>query len=358
MQQKNIRKRSEKAGLPPGSMIHIGKVYRESSNVSVFSYNEETYKERTDSTLEECLAFYHPDSVTWINVDGIQDLNLLNYIGERFNLHPLVLEDIANTSQRPKMEDYGEYIYLVLRMLYYRDGQKELLSEQVSLIVGKDYVLSIQEGDKNRFDVFESVRDRIRNGIGKIRKLGPDILMYSLIDAIVDNYFIVLEGLDDKIEEIEGVLTNNGKEDTLQLIQSLKREALTLHKAIWPLREVTSSLQRDEITIIRPTTQIFLRDVYDHVVQLMDTTETIRDILSGMLDIYLSTLSNRMNEVMKVLTIISTVFIPLTFIAGVYGMNFRFMPELNSPIAYPLIWVIMIAVALLMLRYFKRKKWL
>ena len=356
MQKNTPRKRSEKAGLPPGSLMHIGRVYRENSNVSVFNYNEDIYKERAAATLEECLAFHHSKAVTWINIDGITDLDLINQLGNHFNLHPLVLEDMANTNQRPKMEDYGDYLYIVLRMIYYRDG--ELSSEQVSLVVGKDYVLSVQEGDQNRFDVFESIRDRIRNGIGKIRKLGADMLMYSLIDAVVDNYFVVLDGLDDKIEEVEGYLTDNSKEDTLQRIQNLKREALTLHKAIWPLREVSSTLQRDEIPLIQPTTQIFLRDVYDHVVQLMDTTETIRDILSGMLDIYLSTLSNRMNEVMKVLTIISTVFIPLTFIAGVYGMNFRFMPELEAPVAYPLVWVVMIVIALLMLRYFKKKKWL
>lgn len=356
MQKNTPRKRSEKAGLPPGSLMHIGRVYRENSNVSVFNYNEDIYKERAAATLEECLAFHHSKAVTWINIDGITDLDLINQLGNHFNLHPLVLEDMANTNQRPKMEDYGDYLYIVLRMIYYRDG--ELSSEQVSLVVGKDYVLSVQEGDLNRFDVFESIRDRIRNGIGKIRKLGADMLMYSLIDAVVDNYFVVLDGLDDKIEEVEGYLTDNSKEDTLQRIQNLKREALTLHKAIWPLREVSSTLQRDEIPLIQPTTQIFLRDVYDHVVQLMDTTETIRDILSGMLDIYLSTLSNRMNEVMKVLTIISTVFIPLTFIAGVYGMNFRFMPELEAPVAYPLVWVVMIVIALLMLRYFKKKKWL
>jgi magnesium transporter len=282
----------------------------------------------------------------------------LESLGERFELHPLVLEDIANTNQRPKVEDYGDYLYVVLRMLYYNNDKTELISEQVSIVVGKDYVLSIQEGDEKRFDVFESIRDRIRNGIGKIRRLGPDFLLYSLIDAMVDNYFVVLEGLDDKIEETEDILASGGKDDTLKLIQKLKRDALTLHKAIWPLREVTSSLQREDASHIQTNTRIYMRDVYDHVVQLMDTTETIRDILSGMLDIYLSTLSNRLNEVMKVLTIISTVFMPLSFIAGVYGMNFKFMPELLSPIAYPLIWIIMITIAILMLRYFKKKRWL
>lgn len=358
MKHTNTIRRSTKAGLPPGSLVHIGRVYRHTTSVSVFTYNDETYKERFCNTLDDCLAYRNSDSVTWINVDGIQDLSLLELLGERFNLHPLVLEDIANTNQRPKIEDYGEYLYVVMRMLYYNQEKNELIGEQVSLIVGKDYVLTIQEGDEKRYDVFESVRDRIRNGIGKIRRLGPDFLLYSLMDAMVDNYFVVLEVLDDKIEEAEGILASGAKDDTLPLIQRLKREALTLHKAIWPLREVASSLQREDASHIQPNTRIYLRDVYDHVVQLMDTTETIRDILSGMLDIYLSTLSNRMNEVMKVLTIISTVFMPLSFIAGVYGMNFKFMPELESPLAYPLVWMIMIAIAILMLGYFKKKKWL
>ncbi len=358
MGQKNNKKRSTKAGLPPGSLVHIGRVFRERTNVSVFNYDENTYKERMATNLNDCVAFHSPETVTWINIDGIQDLSLLELLGERFGLHPLVLEDIANTNQRPKIEDYGDYLYVVLRMLYYNNDKGELIGEQVSLVVGKDYVLSIQEGDEKHYDVFENVRDRIRNGIGKIRKSGPDFLMYTLIDAMVDNYFVVLEGLDERIEAAEDLLATGGKDDVLQLIQGLKREALTLHKAIWPLREVSSWLLREEASRVQPSTQVYLRDVYDHVVQLMDTTETIRDILSGMLDIYLSTLSNRLNEVMKVLTIISTVFMPLTFIAGIYGMNFRFMPELQSPIAYPLVWVVMITIAVLMLRYFRKKKWI
>lgn len=358
MQQKSVKKRSTKAGLPPGSLVHIGRIYRENAKVSVFNYDDDTFKERIANTIDDCGAFRNPETVTWINIDGIQDLDLLQSIGELFGLHPLVLEDIANTNQRPKVEDYQDYLYVVLRMLYYNEEKNELAGEQVSIVVGKDYVLSIQEGDEKRYDVFENVRERIRNGIGKIRKLGPDFLMYSLIDAIVDNYFVVIERLDDKIGEAENVLTANGKKDTLQLIQGLKREALILHKVIWPLREVTSTLQRDETMHVQSATHIYLRDVYDHVVQLMDTTEIIRDILSGMLDIYLSTLSNRLNEVMKVLTIISTVFIPLTFIVGVYGMNFHFMPELQSPLGYPMVWVLMITIAILMLRYFKKKKWL
>ncbi|MCX7773147.1 MAG: magnesium/cobalt transporter CorA [Clostridia bacterium] len=357
--QKSGNKRSSKAGLPPGSLVHIGRVYREHIHVSVFNYNEEVYKERIAHTPEECVSFRQPHTVTWINVDGINDVKFLGELGDRFDLHPLVLEDIVNTNQRPKVEDYGDYLYVVLRMLYYAKDEKDtLVSEQVGLIVGKDYVLSIQEGDEKRADVFESIRERIRSSVGKIRRLGPDFLMYSLIDAIVDNYFVVLERLDDKIEEAEDILASGAKEGTLNLIQDLKREALFLHKAIWPLREVASVLQREEGAHILPATRIFLRDVYDHIVQLMDTTETIRDILSGMLDIYLSTMSNRLNEVMKVLTIISTVFIPLTFIAGVYGMNFKFMPELEQPWAYPAVWIVMLVVAFTMLRYFKKKKWL
>lgn len=357
MQKNTKSKRSSKAGLPPGSLVHIGKIYRDNAFISAFNYNEAICKEQTSSSLKDSLLSRSSGTVLWVNIDGIQDVSLLEQIGTSLKLHPLVLEDIANTNQRPKVEDYGDYLYVVLRMLYFNNDKTEIMSEQVSLIIGNDYVLSIQEGDEKRFDVFESVRSRIRNGIGKIRKQGSDFLMYSLIDAIVDNYFIVLEGLDDLIEETEDLLTASAKNDTLKKIQNLKRQSLMLHKAIWPLREVVSFLQREDNTHIQPPTIVYLRDVYDHVVQLMDTTETVRDVLSGMLDIYLTTLSNRLNEVMKVLTIISTVFMPLSFIAGIYGMNFQFMPELKSPLGYPIILLLMLVIAVVMLRYFKKRNW-
>jgi magnesium transporter len=358
MKQKKATKRSSKSGMPPGSLVHIGRILREDTKISVFTYNENAFSESVVDSIDDAFAKKAPDSVTWINVDGIQDVGLLQRLGDHFHIHPLVLEDIANTSQRPKVEDYENYLYAVLRMLYYDKDTGRLSGEQVSLIAGDHYVLSLQEGDEKRYDVFESVRDRIRSGLGKIRKVGPDFLMYSLIDAIVDNYFEAIEILEDKIQETENMVTSKDNEDVLKLIQNLKRETMILSKSIWPLREVTSMLQKDDIIHVGPATHIYFRDVYDHVVQLIDTIETIREIISTMLDTYLSTLSNRLNEVMKVLTIISTVFIPLTFIVGVYGMNFRYMPEIQSPWGYPAVWVIMVIVAVLMLRYFKKKKWI
>lgn len=355
--QKNVKKRSRKAGLPPGSLVHIGEIYRENAHVTVFNYDEDTVRERVVHTVDECVALREQSAVTWINVDGIHEADFFERLGEKFGLHSLVLEDVLNTAQRPKLEEYDNYLYVVLKMLYFNREKDALLSEQVSLILGKDYVLSFQEGDENHADVFEPVRERLRLGAGKLRKHGPDFLMYTLMDAIVDNYFIILENLDTRIEEADNALTPEAREDTLQTIRELKRETLFLHKTIWPLREVTGSLYRNEMVQIQDSTRLYLRDVNDHIVQLMDAVETLRDILAGMLDIYLSAMSNRLNEVMKVLTVISTVFIPLTFIAGVYGMNFKYMPELNSPLGYPVVLLIMAAIAFLMLRYFKRKKW-
>ena len=277
-------------------------------------------------------------------------------LGERFGLHPLVVEDILNTDQRPKLEDYGEYLFVVLKSLYHSKIESdEPEIEQISLVLGPNYVLSFQE---RAGDEFEPVRERIRSDKGRVRKMGADYLAYSLIDLIVDTYFIVLEKLGERMEILEEELVLNPTTETLQAIHQLKREMVFLRKSTWPLREVIGALERGESPLIQDSTSIYLRDVYDHTIQVIDAVETYRDILSGMLDIYLSSISNRMNEVMKVLTIIATVFIPLTFIAGVYGMNFQHMPELAWPWAYPLVWAVMITIAAVMVVYFQRKRWL
>ncbi len=231
----------------------------------------------------------------------------------------------------------------------------EILTEQVSLILGPNFVLSFQE---NVGDVFDQIRERIRSGKGKIRKMGADYLVYTLLDAIVDNYFIILEKIGEQIEFIEERLIINPASDTLNTIHKLKREMLFLRKSVWPLREVISGMERGESSLIKGTTKIYLRDVYDHNIQIIDTIETLRDMLSGMLDIYLTSISNRLNAVMKVLTIIATIFMPLTFLAGIYGMNFKYMPELEWKWGYPLILLIMSTIGISMLFYFKRKKWL
>ncbi len=352
---KNAHKRSKKAGLPPGSLVHIGEKKAERTKIMIIDYDEQNFQEKEARTVEECFPFKETATVTWINIAGVHDSEVVSKVGSHFCIHSLILEDIMTTQQRPKMEDMGEYIYVVVRMLSYEGRKREVLSEQVSLIIGSNFVISFQE---NGGDVFNSVRERIRTGKGRLRKLGPDYLAYSLLDSIVDNYFLVLEKLGEKVEDLEEELISDPGRKTLHEIHVLKREMIFLRKSVWPLREVVSGLERAESRLIKESTGIFLRDVYDHTIQVIDTVETYRDMLSGMLDMYLSSVSNRMNEVMKVLTIIATIFIPLTFIAGVYGMNFKFMPELDWRWGYFAILVFMFGISVLMLILFKRKKWL
>ena len=275
--------------------------------------------------------------------------------GRHYDLHPLVLEDILNTDQRPKVEDYERYLFLTLKMITYEEKEKIVHVEQVSVILGSSFVISLQESEG---DVFDSVRERLRKGKGRIRKSGPDYLAYALMDAVVDNYFLVLEKIGEDIEELEEEVIRKPGPETVESIQNLKRELLYLRKSVWPLREAILSLEKGESPLIEDKTAIYLRDVYDHSIQIIDTVETFRDMVAGMLDIYLSGVSNKMNEIMKVLTIIATLFIPLTFIVGVYGMNFKYMPELEWHDAYFFVWAVMIAIAVLMLFYFRKKKWL
>ena len=352
---KLMKKRSRKAGLPPGTLIHIGEKKTEEIKITIMDYDESQFQEKEAKSFDECFPYKGRPTVTWINIDGIHQVETLEKLGECFELHPLTLEDILNTDQRPKIEDFGDYMYVVLQMFSYDDRNNEIITEQISLILGRNFVLSFQE---NIGDVFDQIRERIRSGKGKIRKMGADYLVYALLDAIVDNYFIILEKIGDQIEFIEERLIINPASDTLNTIHKLKREMLFLRKSVWPLREVISGMERGESSLIKGTTKIYLRDVYDHNIQIIDTIETLRDMLSGMLDIYLTSISNRLNAVMKVLTIIATIFMPLTFLAGIYGMNFKYMPELEWKWGYPLILLIMSTIGISMLFYFKRKKWL
>ena len=349
------KKRSVKSGLPPGTLVHIGERIDEEVNVTVIDYDEGTFLEKTVGSIDECLFFKNKPTVTWINMDGIHQVELIRKFGDCYGFHPLVLEDILNTDQRPKLEDYGEYLYIVLKMLHH-EKNSAIIPEQISLIVGKNFVFSFQEGIKG--DVFSPVRERLRTGKGRIRGMGADYLAYSLIDAIVDNYFTILEEIGESIEDIEEELVTNPRKETLHKIHELKREMIYLRKAVWPVREVISTLERGESPLIKNTTGVYLRDVYDHTIQVIDTIETSRDMLSGMLDIYLSSISNRMNEIMKFLTIIGTIFIPLTFIVGIYGMNFEFMPEIRWRYGYFAVMTFMFAIGIFMLFYFKKKKWL
>jgi len=348
-------KRSKKAGLPPGTLIHIGERKTEKTRITIIDYDETQFEEKQAKRIEECFPFKDKPTVTWINIDGIHQVEIIEKLGSHFGLHPLLLEDILNTEQRPKMEDFGDYIFVVLKMLYYGEHEAEIEAEQVSLILGSNFVISLQESEG---DVFDPIRERIRKGKGRIRKAGADYLAYALLDAIVDNCFLILEKGGERIEDTEQQLATNPTPETLQLIRKLKKGMIFLRKAIWPLREVVSGLERCESVLIHESTGAYLRDVYDHTIQVIDTVESFRDMVSGMLDIYLSSISNKMNEVMKVLTIFAVIFIPLTFVAGIYGMNFQFMPELGWHWGYPMILIVMASIAAGMLGYFRRKRWL
>ncbi len=350
-----FKRQTRSVGLPPGSLVHTGAKRLEKTKITVFDYSARKFKEKVVKRVEEAFPFRDTRTVTWINVDGVHEPDVIRKIGEHFRIHPLVLEDIMDTNQRPKMEDFGSYIYFIVRMARPDRKSEEDRFEQISLILGKNFVISFQE---DVGDVFDSVRDRIRQGKGRIRKMGSDYLANCLLDAVVDGYFCVLDKQGEEIETLEGELLSKPVPATMHHIHRLKREMIFMRKSVWPLREVINGLDRLESRLFQPATLLFLKDVYDHTVQVMDTVETYRDILSGMLDTYLSSVSNRMNEVMKVLTIIATIFIPLTFIVGIYGMNFENIPELKLPWGYFALWGVMILVALMMVLFFRRKKWI
>lgn len=348
-------KNSKKAGLVPGTLVHIGEKKREDTSITLFEYNKRSFQEKQLETVDEYLAYKDSPNVTWISVDGVHQVEVVEKIGKSFGLHPLILEDILNTGHRPKMEDFGDFIYVTLKMLFFDSNSNRIVSEQISLVLGPNYVLSFQERED---EVFNPLKERIRNGLGRLRSMGADYLLYALLDSIVDNYFIVLENLGEKIEFMEEKLVTNPSPVTLKSIQELKTGMIFLIKSVWPLREIISGLERGDSALIKESTGIYLKDVYDHTIQVIDTVETYREVITGMLDIYLSSINNKISEVMKVLTIIATIFIPLTFIVGIYGMNFKYMPELEWQWGYPIVWLIMIIIGVLMVVYFKKRKWL
>ncbi|MFB3906638.1 MAG: magnesium/cobalt transporter CorA [Acidobacteriota bacterium] len=354
MSKRARRKRLKGPGASPGTLVYTGERVVAKVRVSVIDYDQSRLTEKDDIPLDQLGALKETSTVSWINVEGISDSSVIGEIGKRFGLHPLLLEDILSPRQRPKMETYESYLFLVLKMLYV-EKSGEIRSEQVSFVLGPHYVISFLEDPG---DIFNPVRERIRAQRGRIRQMGPDYLLYALADAVVDHYFIVLEHVEERIETLESEVFSRPTAATIHGIQRLKTELLYLRKSVWPLREALSGLLRGESPLLSDKTEFFFRDVYDHTIQVIDTLESLRDTVSGLLDIYLSSQSHRLNEVMKVLTIIATIFIPLTFIVGVYGMNFRFMPELDVPWAYPLVWCIMIAVAGVMLVFFRRRGWL
>ncbi|CAB5079422.1 Magnesium and cobalt transport protein CorA [Olavius algarvensis associated proteobacterium Delta 3] len=342
-------------GAPPGTLVLVGEQRTGPVRIRLIDYDASHLEERELATIADAFPLRDLPTVTWINIDGIHDIDLIQRMGRHFGIHALTLEDIVNTGHRPKFEDFDTYVYLVFKMLSYDPATMHIRSEQISLIVGPHYVISFQEAVG---DMFDPVRTRIHQEKGRLRQRGCGYLAYALLDAVVDHYFTVLEAIGEKIEALEGDITDEPGSDTLRAIHRLKREMIFFRKQVWPMREIVSSLIRSESDLVSMSNEAYLADVYDHTVQVLDTVESFRDVLSSMLDLYMSTISNRMNEVMKVLTIIATIFIPITFVAGIYGMNFKFMPELEWKWGYVAVWGVIAVIALAMVAYFRRKKWL
>ncbi len=342
-------------GLAPGSVVHIGAERAHAVHLSVVQYDEGGIEERPLSGVDEAIALKDAPGTKWITIDGVHDPAIIEEIGKGYGIHSLVQEDVANTTQRPKCEPFDAYLYLVLPMLSFDAASQAIRAEQVSIIAGKGWLLCFLEDPG---DVFEPVRLRLRAGRGRIRTAGSDYLAFTLIDVIVDGYFAVLESLGTLVEELEEDVLDDPDQETQQRILRLRRELVFMRRAAWPVRELVSQVERSESPLVDEATRPFFRDTYDHAVQVLDIVESMRDLVGGLMDLYMSSLSNRMNEVMKFLTIVGTIFIPLTFVAGIYGMNFDYMPELRLPYAYPLALLGMLAIALALLGYFKHRKWI
>ncbi len=351
---KRMKKKLHKVGLPPGTLIYTGEKQEIETKISIIDYNTTEFNREEVKKIDINLSNIPESKIRWINVSGLTNVQLIEDLGKQFNLHPLVLEDILNPNQRPKYEDFGEYLFIVVKRLFLENTTEILEYDQISFILGEKYVISFQEQDS---DIFQSIIQRIEFKKGRITTMGPDYLIYSLIDVITDNYFIVLETIGEVIEDVEESLVADPKPETLKIIYNLKKKMIDIRKLVWPMRDIVYKLQREETKLIKSELQIYLRDIYDHIFRITDLLENYRDIIFGMLDMYLSSISYKMNDIMKVLTIISTVFIPLSFLAGFYGMNFQYMPEFANPSAYPILIIIMASIALLMLYFFKRKKW-
>lgn len=345
----------KKIGLPPGSLIHLGEKKVETVGLTLVEYDDIFYDKTEFETVNDFLDRKPSEKIFWLNVDGIHDEKVVRAIGDRFGIHPLVQEDLMNTSQRPKVEDHDDYVFIAAKMLYISLEKEEFLSEHISIIITAGGVITFQEQPG---DVFDPVRDRIKHESGIIRKMKSDFLGYALLDALVDNYFRILEFLGERLEALEQTIVSESGPDALRNLHFLKRQVVSIRRWIWPLRYVLSTLQKTGVDLIHKETEVYFRDIYDHIIQIIDTIEIYRDTMSGLMDIYLSSVSNRMNEVMKVLTVIATVFIPLTFIAGVYGMNFKYMPELEWKYGYFFVLGLMAVISIAMISYFHKKRWL
>jgi magnesium transporter len=342
-----------KVGLAPGALIHLGERKTEQPTITLIEYSDTELVEYCFTSTEEAHSFRPRLPVLWLNVHGLHEPEVMAEIGRRFRLHPLVLEDILNTNQRPKVDDYGDYLFMVARFFEIDSDNGQVSSDQVSLILGRNFVLSFQERPSGRFD---PVRERLRQDRGQIRKLGADYLAYSLLDAIVDRYFTILEDIGERTEELENMMLEQPKPGTLQAVHQLKRETLTLRRSIWPLREVINSLTRADDRFFRPETRPYLRDIYDHTVHAIESLEANRDVIAGMLDIYLSAVSNRVNQEVRALTVIAIIFMPATLISGIFGMNFKVMPPLDWPNGFMIALGMMATVATTLSIIFWRRR--
>ena len=347
---------SEKAGMPPGSLVHVGDVHELESRITLIDYSKENIEEKTIQSADDIMDYKDSDTVTWVIVEGLTNIDIVENIGKILGIHPLVLEDILNTHQRPKFEEYDNYLYVVLKSLLSENDQFTVAHEQISLLVLKNFVVAFKEKTD---DLFYPVQQRIRTSKGRFRSFGADYLTYAILDTIVDRIFILIDSLDDAVTTLEdSILSSESRQDSLNTIQRLKREIIGIRRYTSPLRDLMAGLLRSESDLVHENTHIYLRDVSDHAIRVIESIESYREILSGLLEIYISSVSNKMNEVMKVLTVFASIFIPLTFLVGIYGMNFEYMPELKWKWAYPTLWVVFISIPVILLIYFKKRKWL
>ncbi|WP_425075431.1 magnesium/cobalt transporter CorA [Psychroserpens sp. S379A] len=356
MKVKPKNKAYKATNLPPGTMAYKGKKLSLKTVIDIINYSSQTFTKIDSNNVEDGFNFEGNKQVTWININGLNNLEDIEKLGKHYNLHPLTLEDIVNTSQRPKFEEFQNYFFVVFKMLYFNDSNL-LQYEHLSMVVGSDYVLTFQEADG---DVFDDLRNRIETSKGRIRSQGADYLMYAILDAVVDNYFTVIEAIGDKIEDLESSIfeSQNNNATTPNQIQQLKQDVLKIRRSIFPLREVVNRLEKSDNSIINEKSQSYIRDLYDHIIQVNESIDLYREMVWSLMDMYMTIISNKMNEVMKVLTIIATIFIPLTFIAGIYGMNFTNMPELQAENGYFILLGVMVLLFIVMLIYFRKKKWL
>lgn len=352
----DLLNRVKKVGMPPGTAVYTGKKTDKTSIVTVINFNSDYCQVSTGATVDAAFAKQETFGITWIDVEGLQDVNIIKALAERFNIHPLTVEDILNVSQRPKVEEFDNYLFMTLKSLLWNDHNSMISTHQLSIILGKNFILSFHETHSS---VVELIKARLQGSTSqRLREQSSDYLLYRLIDATVDEYFVVLEVVGDKIEAVEKEIISAPTQQNMRSIYRLKRQLLILRKVVWPLREMVSHLLYEENGFINRFTRVYLRDAYDHIAQAIDTVETFRDMLSNLLDVYLSSLTIRMNEIMKMLTIITTIFIPITALASIYGMNLINIPLMKSPYGFAIVALLMIASVISMIFYFRRKKWI